>query len=113
MAEFNEVIWQWGRMCNDFTARDQCIECPLAVSPVCGDMEHMTKQDIEKAEKAIMEWASENPELVYPTWAEWLEQFGLVKDVIDGRCGNFLYNNAAQPIPADIAESLGIEPKEG
>ena len=46
-----------------------------------------------------MEWAEAHPEPEYPTWVEWFNSMGGVD------CG--------EPIPADIAEKLGIKPKEG
>jgi hypothetical protein len=59
-------------------------------------------KDPQKYETAIMSWAEEHP-VVYPTWGTWLG----TKYDYDLR--EILYTN----IPADIAEKLGIEPKEG
>jgi hypothetical protein len=54
-------------------------------------------------EKRVMSWAAEHPKPVYPTWGTWLaEKFGY-----DLR--EIMY----EPVPADIAQKLGIEPKEG
>jgi hypothetical protein len=58
--------------------------------------------DFAHIEQTVTEWAAEHPEPVYPTWGEWLQR---------------LYNSMnyagifITPIPADIAEKLGIEPK--
>ena len=72
--------------------------CP---NEVCVDM--LTDSDIDRLEKSVMEWANEFPEPVYPTWYEFLTS---------------RYHKAWEAIgrdssPADIAEKLGIEPKEG
>jgi hypothetical protein len=57
-------------------------------------------------ELRIMAWAAEHPEPVYPTWGEWLNTYGVVSD-------NFFSNaKMLDPIPADIAEKLGVKPKE-
>lgn len=47
-------------------------------------------------------------EPVYPTWIDVLILYG----VTDETGYNYL-DSAYNPIPADIAEKLGIEPKEG
>ena len=60
---------------------------------------------------------------VYPTWREWLICMGLIEFKIDFKSN--LYNplvnsnkimeclneKASEPIPADMAEKLGLEPK--
>ena len=52
-------------------------------------------------EKRVMSWAAEHP-VVYPTWENWLTTLGVQS-----------FNELSKPIPADIAQKLGIEPKEG
>lgn len=54
-----------------------------------------------------MAWAAEHPEPVYPTWIDVLILYG----VTDETGYNYL-DSAYNHIPADIAEKLGIEPKE-
>jgi hypothetical protein len=67
-----------------------------------------------------MSWAAEHPEPVYPTWCEWLVDKGVVNVarmpvdysggiVTEIKPSGKMYEH----IPADIAEKLGIEPKEG
>jgi hypothetical protein len=69
-------------------------------------------------EAAVMRWAAEHPEPVYPTWGEWLvaqdiiTEYGRIECGGSGVCGVFT-DKGGQPIPADIAQKLGIEPKEG
>lgn len=72
-----------------------------------------------------MQWAAEHPEPVYPTWDEW--QNSVFPDAeIDitpctfgsrDRLNCFFEKKCStcneQQIPADIAEKLGIKPKEG
>ena len=57
-----------------------------------------------------MKWAAEHPELVYPTWFEWLSDMGLI--VKNGDAYEFHFIRATKYIPADIAQKLGIKPKE-
>ena len=58
---------------------------------------------------AIVKWAKENPEPVYPTWKEYFAMlygsglFGEPLAAIGKLC--------EESIPADIARKLGIEPK--
>jgi hypothetical protein len=69
-------------------------------------------------EEALLSWAAENPEPVYPTWGEWLEKQGVVKTVPSPRYeenGALYYTpmyEITNPIPGDLAQKLGIEPKE-
>jgi hypothetical protein len=54
---------------------------------------------------------------VYPTWGEWLHSMHVVG--VHAMCApepNFYYpidDKFNAPIPADIAEKLGLQPKEG
>lgn len=71
-------------------------------------------------EQRVMQWAAEHPEPVYPTWGEWFAEQGELsanwKDLRVVSCSGksstgvigLLYNE----IPADIAEKLGLQPKE-
>lgn len=77
----------------------------------------------------IEEWhkeqAADHPEPKYPTWAEWLESVHVLTNnkSVTYKDGNVTYGTKYyqsvspntefyQPIPADIAEKLGIQPKE-
>lgn len=130
MAEFKEVCKQWRRLCMSFDDKAAknyrpCAElCPVGANPVCGELRESTQEDVEKFEAAIMSWAAENPEPVYPTWVEWLSKQDLVEikegQFVKRRIDAYEYEsktvvilnaNAAKPIPADIAQKLGIEPK--
>lgn len=107
MAEFQKVMREWKRMCksrgnipDDFVGAESALLFAF--------------NRPEEIERLVMEWAAEHPEPEYPTWGEWLMQF----DVMGRTCQDmpnpyFANDKAASPIPADIAQKLGIEPKEG
>lgn len=118
MAEFQEMVRELHRLCE--TQRrlheNTCNKCPIKIATM-GTIFQCYRYVLEKpkeAENIIMSWAAEHPEPVYPTWGEWLMQLGVM-----GRTSREMSNpyyaeaKAASPIPADIAQKLGIEPKEG
>lgn len=118
MAEFQEVARHWKRMCKQFRKPNTCHGCPIAehqkMFEACSDGD----VDTVAMESLVMAWAAENPEPVYPTFGEWLEKQGIVKLVNsdryeeDERKVYILLESVENQIPADIAEKLGIEPKE-
>lgn len=111
MAEFSEVVKHWARYCAAMQKKIAadgkyypCDGCPLESNLMCSDTaEAYTVDAMREVEDTVMAWAKDNPEPVYPSWGEWLQK---------------LYNNTnyagifITPIPADIAQKLGIEPKE-
>ncbi len=129
MAEFVEVMKQARRMCKSI---DCCGDCPLLDASI--ELCYLDKcpkeyndKDFIRHEAAIMKWAAENPESRFPTWREWQqEHFRDGANMIrpcefmssaDAHCFDYMYTYgcrdcANQPIPADIAEKLGIKPKE-
>lgn len=119
MAEFTEVMRQWGRYCKGYTENhnDDCDGCPFEINGSCNSYAKDNAQYAEQIEKHIMSWAAEHPEPVYPTWGEWLYSLHVVG--VHAMCApepNFYYaidDKFNAPIPADLAEKLGIEPKEG
>ena len=123
MAQFTEVMRQAKRMCESFS--DGCRECPICdVDELECGITVTSWMDCEEVERRVMQWAAEHPEPVYPTWREW--QNSTFPDA-----GRYImpcefesknrfkckektcYQCIAEPIPADIAEKLGIKPKEG
>lgn len=79
----------------------------------------------EVMKQARRKWAAENPEVRYPTWREWQQaNFPNNSSPIhpcefmrrsDMYCFNFLGLGgcgacANQPIPANVAKKLGIQP---
>ena len=124
MAKFTEVMRHARRMCESFSD-GHCSECPIgnANALECG-ITVTSEMDCEEVERRVMQWAQEHPEPVYPTWREW--QNSMFPDAVryilpcefgskdrfkcnEKRC----YECIVEPIPADIAEKLGIKPKEG
>ena len=125
MSEFTEVMRHARRMCEAF--RDgHCSKCPVSNVRMleCG-ITVTSEMDCEEVERRVMQWAAKHPERVYPTWDEW--QNSMFPDAeIDitpctfgsrDRLNCFLEKSCStckeQQIPADIAEKLGIKPKEG
>lgn len=123
MAEFTEVMEQAKRMCKTFSD-GHCSECPIGNADVleCG-ITVTSEMDCKDVERRVMQWATKHPEPVYPTWDEWQNSvfpdaeiditpctFGSRDrfDCAEKTC----YQCIEEPIPADIAEKLGIKPKE-
>lgn len=102
MAEFQEVMRQLGRICaTNFGECDICDLRPFCPTSVFLD-KYLKSGRAKRLEEMVLSWAAGHPEPVYPTWGTWL---GTKYDC--DMC-EILYT----PIPADIAEKLGIEPKE-
>lgn len=124
MAQFSEVMRQAKRMCESFSD-GHCSECPIGDANVleCG-ITVTSWMDCEEVERRVMQWAAEHPEPVYPTWDEWQNSVfpDAEIDIIPCTFGSrdrlncFLNKKCStckvQQIPADIAEKLGIKPKE-
>ena len=113
MAGFQEVCKHLKRMCERYG--NNCIKCPLDDKDFCdlsaGDR---TAETYKKAEEIIMSWAAEHPEPKYPTWGEYLASIGVMKPAkLDEAYEVWFTQLYSTKIPADIAEKLGIEPKEG
>ena len=102
MAEFCEVMRQAQRMCKYFEF--ECGNCPLCFNNGCSLPPWKGKAG-DEIERRVMDWATEHPEPQYPTWKEWLEEQCVISDV-------GWFEKGYKPIPADIAEKLGLKPKE-
>lgn len=127
-------------MCETIQSQNQqksnsgwCGGCPLqGYCVIDTEIKDSTDNELAIIEKRIQSWAAENPEPVYPTWGEWLEQQGIcfssithrnyVDGVsipkvfeyqIEGKTAFMCGDKVNEPIPADMAQKLGIEPKEG
>lgn len=115
MGDFVQTMKDWRRMCmamEKLRPYDSCCGCPLegygCPAIYEEDSNHMDYADVEKN---VMSWAAEHPEPVYPTWEQFIAEMYL-------RSGRTKYHSIAEweineRIPADIAQKLGIEPKEG
>ena len=122
MAEFKEVMRQRERMC-DYYHECNINGCPLDDFASCVNP---FECNAERYEAEVMKWAKAHPEPVYPTWGEWFtETFpkgnigcfspcAFYDDCVSckrcGGCNDFYYDT---PIPAYIAERLGIAPLKG
>jgi hypothetical protein len=76
--------------------------------------------DFAHIEQTVAAWAAEHLEPQYPSWAEWLISIGafgslkeIERDYTDTEILYKMRDMMFEPIPAEIAETLGIEPKEG
>lgn len=116
MSDFVQTVKDWKRMCGTFNS---CDACPLDAeddwaSVLCSEGGIMSARP-EIVEKVIAKWAAEHPEPVYPTWEMYLAE-RMTADMRDGKTHNPQsveeYMRRTR-IPADIAEKLGIQPKEG
>lgn len=122
--EFKTVIKEARRLCK---SRDLCNGCPLLLADeVCffdsvGDLN--INIDLERIESIVMQWAKENPEPKYPTWIDWQQKtFPTAATMIcpkiymskeEASCfGQSCFECTHSPIPKEIAEKLGIKPKE-
>lgn len=132
---FQEVLKQWGRMCRNHICDnrdDECEQitplCPLVTKhagyPCDEALTDLSQESIAQLEEIVMQWAAENPEPAYPLWGEWLLSIGAARRVPTGIPFMLPNGKIIEPpyeinvdlydhIPADIAEKLGIEPKEG
>lgn len=128
MAEFQEVVRQAKRMCK---AHEDCEECKLngdASCPFCINPERWEDGASEAIERIIMDWAAKHPEPTYPTWNEWYKATFPNSNYHTIPCPSMFYKICEtsnyhgevecyecknRPIPADIAERLGIKPIGG
>ena len=117
MTDFVQTMKDWRRMCrhySDESVKDgqcSCVDiCPLGRNnTACGIMEDTLDSDIEVVAKEVAKWAAEHPEPVYPTWVKWLNDQGIINTTTSR---DFVTQKTNQQIPADIAEKLGLKPKE-
>lgn len=114
MAEFTEVMRQYKRMCYG----KSCCDCDFykfktSINYQMACLRFLKEYPIE-AEALVMNWAKEHP-VVYPTWMEWLTDVGAIPKTIswDEPLIESIYDAIQEHIPADTAQKLGIEPKEG
>lgn len=130
MAEFAKVMQQANRMC---ASHEECSGCPafdVCVFDTCILKSPIEVWSHEKFERITINWAKEYLEPQYPTWHEWSStnfpdsEYYLtpcdfmplkkVEKLLGMKCAEI--DNCGQclklHIPADIAEKLGIKPKE-
>lgn len=122
MAEFQEVMKQFDRMCWHYQQKRECpMACPMNGVNI-SQCRKIAFEEPKVTEQTVMEWAKSHKEPVYPTWEEWLVKNGVFEPYSNQKyklClnGITMFNTPTDkifaPIPADIAQKLGIEPKEG
>ena len=115
MSEFVDTMKKWQRMCNfyDETYKDKsCENCPLH-GENCGAVWEIDVDRVDEIEEIVNAWN----ESALPTWGEWFESRGdLISGWSNATSEAWLYDKFRivmdKPIPADIAEKLGLEPKD-
>lgn len=118
MAEYTEVIKQFKRMC-EWGNCSTATGCPMNPSHNIGQCRKIAFEKPEHFAATVMRWAAEHPEPVYPMWWEWLLDKEVVDVALTPDCFGGIITEIKssgkmyEHIPADIAEKLGIEPKEG
>ena len=110
MAEFRFVMRQWRRMC-DGVRCDECILRNFCDADPCSRHDG----EIDVIEDTVLQWAAEHPEPIYPTWWKYMCMIGVIPDTLgDKTLGEVtVYRLMNTYIPADIAQKLGLTPKDG
>lgn len=123
MAEFQEVMKQAKRMCK--ASGDTCLSCPVDGGGTCAFIKSpwsLTEEKIAETEKIVIDWAAKHPEARYPSWSEtWRRLFPDARYTpcpesefgIKMECNGGCKACRDKPIPADVAEKLGIKPIGG
>lgn len=126
MAEFTETMRQAKRMCSAHGGICSYRCCPLANGETCRLNVEFDGEDYNELERIIMGWAAKHPEPVYPSWEEGWKQLFPEADIRRAFCPEVFgdkyrcdwcqeYNDNCdecleRPIPAEVAEKLGIKP---
>ena len=115
MAEFVEVMRKMRELCRE---RKHCEGCIMMEDISCGASFGLSCLFEEEIERRVAQWEAEKSK--YPSWAQAWKQ--LFPDAIPpcpeknfgvNGCDYHCDECRARPIPAEIAEKLGIKPKEG
>ena len=121
MSDFVQTMKDWRRLCCAMGMEypgNWCDHCPLlCISPdergcdaIYAD-EFADNVDWNKLEQIVKKWAAEHS-MVYPTWGEWLIKQGVLKagtTTMHGITWQPVGDNLFEPIPANIAEKLGLK----
>lgn len=129
MFEFTEVMRQAKRMCAANGGMCSARNCPLDNGETCRLLPDYDGEDYNELERIIMNWAKEHPEPVYPSWEEGWRQLFPEADIRHTPCpevfgdkyrcdwchdDNDSSDNCDEclerPMPAEVAEKLGIKP---
>lgn len=116
MAEFAETMQKLRELCK---RQKDCRNCTMFIGGLeCGASLGSPNLPAGEVERRIVQWEAAKSK--YPSWAQAWKQ--LFPDAIPPcPAKNFGVNGCdyhcdecrARPMPAEIAEKLGIEPKEG
>lgn len=121
MAEFVQTMKDWRRMCQHMEKMGGDRSCDICQLGGCNAIyEEDGSTDYANVEEKVAAWAAEHPEPQYPTWGEWFAEQGELsanwKDLrvvsCSGKFSGGIIGVFYNEIPADIAQKLGIEPKE-
>ena len=115
--DFVQTMKDWRRMCDTIQSENQktssngwCKGCPVqGVCVIDTEIKDTTEKGFAMIGERIQSWAAEHPEPVYPTWGEWLQSIGVAE--LGSGMLSIHPAIAEQPIPAELAEKLEIEPK--
>lgn len=117
MAEFIKVMKVWRRMCvaaGEVNGEDEaCDNCPLKDFNCTAIFEdECDKADWSEVERKVTKWAAEHPEPVYPTWGEYI--VNSLPQLREVGCNQYQFVSVfwGTPIQAEIAQKLGLQPKE-
>lgn len=109
MAEWMEVMNQFNRMCWSYQRERKCpMACPMNGVNI-SQCRKIAFERPKETEEIVVKWAAEHP-VVYPSIAKYLEQFGITIHCDGSLQADFFKAN--EPMGADMARLLGIEPKE-
>lgn len=124
MAEFRNVHRNMVRMCDAMRAEDNgCAPCPL--DGICAKFITLSEGAIATIERVVTQWAAEHPEPVYPSWKEGWKQLFPEADIRHTLCPEVFGDKykcdwrldvndcdecLERPMPAEVAEKLGIKP---
>lgn len=114
MADYSDVIKHFKRMCRYYNNRATQNDCPLYCKGHGCNISHcrMLAFDDKKFQNVVMTWAETHKEPVYPLWMEYIMdvQPDCVKAYNSGNDTLWKWMWTT-PIPADMAQKLGVEPK--
>ena len=113
MAEYNDIIKHFKRMCRYYNNKATQNDCPLYCKGHGCNISHcrMLAFDDKKFANVVMAWAAEHPEPVYPSIAKYLERFGIMIRRDGSLQADFFRAN--EPMSAEMAKLLGISSGEG
>ena len=110
MFDFVQTMKDWRRMCKQMDKEfgmDGCEHCPLVCCSAVYESDG--REDYAEIARKVAEWVQAHPEPRYPTFGEWLCDIGELTGCGDAKeAMRRLFND---PIPAELAEKLEIEPK--